>query len=115
SGMGKTTLAERFLERVAERERAVILRGRSYEQESVPFKGMDSLIDALSQFLAGLPQDQLAALVPEDMSILARAFPVLRRLKLGAKGWKAAEAVDPVEQRRRAFSPLREPRNPRGP
>jgi eukaryotic-like serine/threonine-protein kinase len=108
SGMGKTVLAERFLERVGERERAVILRGRSYQQESVPFKGMDSLIDALSQHLVGLPEDELLALVPEEMSTLARAFPVLRRLKLGAKGWKASNVTDPVEMRRRAFAALRE-------
>ncbi|HLW63788.1 MAG TPA: protein kinase [Gemmataceae bacterium] len=108
SGMGKTALAERFLERVAERERAVILRGRCYEQESVPFKGMDSLVDALSHQLAGLPEDELATLVPEEMGALARAFPVLRRLKLGAKGWKSADVTDPVETRRRAFASLRE-------
>ncbi|HEV3142766.1 MAG TPA: AAA family ATPase, partial [Gemmataceae bacterium] len=108
SGMGKTALAERFLERAAQRERAVILRGRSYEQESVPLKGMDSLIDVLSQHLAGLPEDELAALLPEEMSILARAFPVLRRLKLGAKGWKSTEVTEPIELRRRAFAALRE-------
>jgi hypothetical protein len=108
SGMGKTVLAERFLERLEERERAVILRGRTYEQESVPFKGLDSLVDALSQHLAGLPDDELFALVPDEMSTLARAFPVLRRLKLGAKGWKTTDATDPVELRRRAFAALRQ-------
>jgi hypothetical protein len=108
SGMGKTVLAERFLERVGERERAVILRGRSYEQESVPFKGVDSLVDALSQHLAGLSEDEALALIPDEMSILARAFPVLRRLKLGAKGWKTTDVTDPVELRRRALAALRE-------
>ena len=49
SGMGKSTLVQRFLERARSRqEKAVILDGRCYEREAVPYKAMDSLIDDLS-------------------------------------------------------------------
>ena len=52
SGAGKSSLIERFLEGVTERGEAVILAGRCYEQESVAYKAVDTLIDSLSRYLA---------------------------------------------------------------
>ena len=49
SGAGKSSLIERFLEGVTERDEAVILAGRCYEQESVAYKAVDTLIDSLSR------------------------------------------------------------------
>ncbi|MFL5340897.1 MAG: protein kinase domain-containing protein [Gemmataceae bacterium] len=108
SGMGKTTLVECFLDRLAAREPVTVLRGRCHRQESVPFKGVDGLIDALSHHLAGQPQAELKPLLPADMGALCRVFPVLRRIKLGPAGWKAVEGLDPLEIRRRCFLALRE-------
>jgi Cdc6-like AAA superfamily ATPase len=46
AGIGKTTLIEKFLREVADSQSAVVLKGRCYERESVPFKAFDNVIDS---------------------------------------------------------------------
>ena len=85
SGMGKTSLIERFLDGLREREPAVILSGRCYESESVPFKALDSLMDRLSEYLVQEPEDRVQALLPQDTASLARVFPVFQRVEAVAR------------------------------
>jgi eukaryotic-like serine/threonine-protein kinase len=108
AGMGKSALLRRFLDDVVERDGAVVLEGRCYERESVPYKGVDSLIDALTQHLRSLPQSETAQLFPPDIQALARVFPVLLRLEAVRLAPRRADAPDPLELRRRAFAALRE-------
>ncbi len=108
AGMGKSALLRRFLDDVTDRDGAVVLEGRCYERESVPYKGVDSLIDALTQHLRGLAPDQAAQLVPPDIQALARVFPVLLRIEAVRVAPRRADAPDPLELRRRAFAALRE-------
>ena len=80
SAMGKSTLVEHFLAEVQRMFGAVVLRGQCYEQESVPYKGIDALVDELARHLMRLPEEELQAVLVEDASLLARIFPVLNQV-----------------------------------
>jgi hypothetical protein len=109
SGVGKSLLVQRFLESLAASEEVVVLTGRCYEQESVPYKALDSLVDALSRYLGRLPASKVAELLPRHVAALARLFPVLRRIEAVAEALESApEMPDPQALRRRAFGALRE-------
>ncbi len=73
-GAGKTVLARRFLQDVR-KSGAVALSGRCYERESVPYKAVDSLVDALSQYLKKLPEDQAREMLPSGRSGARPALP----------------------------------------
>jgi serine/threonine protein kinase/tetratricopeptide (TPR) repeat protein len=110
SGMGKSSLIRYFLTDLKARHpEAVILTGRCYQRESVPYKALDSLVDELSVYLQGLPTRDAAALMPRGVEALARLFPVLRQVETVLRPNAQAPAIaDPHELRRRAFGALRE-------
>ncbi len=106
SGMGKSALVARFLQDAA--GGALVLAGRCHEREQVPFKTLDTLIDALTTALLKLDPDELTLLLPRDIGALARLFPVLRRVPAIAEpALRRFQAIDPQEARRRAFAALR--------
>jgi serine/threonine protein kinase len=110
SGMGKSTIVRHFLEKIQRREsRVVILEGRCYERESVPYKALDGVIDSLSKYLMTLPAERVEALVPRDVPALARVFPVMLQVRaVAAVPQREQEIPDPLALRRRAFAALRE-------
>lgn len=107
SGMGKTALVQAFLESV--RDEAIVLAGRCYERESVPYKALDAVIDELSRTLLQLPANEAAAVVPRDVAALVRLFPVLQRAPAIAEAPRRVLAkVEPLQLRMRGFVALRE-------
>lgn len=109
SGMGKSVLVERFLKEVQDESNALVLTGRCYEQEAVPFKALDSLMDSLATYLARLRERTVRKLIPEDSRPLARVFPVLGQLPgINDPERPSVENVEQQELRRRAMVALRE-------
>lgn len=109
SGMGKSTLVRHFLHDLRQKQKDLVgLSGRCYERESVPYKALDSLIDALGQYLKRTPQ-VAERVMPRDALALARLFPVLREVEAvaGARR-RVLEIPDSQELRRRAFGAFRE-------
>jgi eukaryotic-like serine/threonine-protein kinase len=112
-GVGKSALLRVFLKETSHREsRAVTLMGRCFEQETVPFKGMDGLVDALSHRLRRLPPADVEALLPRDLPLLVQLFPVLRQVPVLAAAAgedpRVPEAPEEASSRRQdAFRALR--------
>ena len=110
SGIGKTALVKRFLTVLAHTHADVItLKGRCYEFESVPYKGLDALLDELSQYLQRLPSSKVEALLPRDAFLLPKLFPVLGRVSaISSAPVRSALVPDAQELRQRTFMALRE-------
>jgi len=116
SGLGKTFLLDRFLREAAQKTpRAITLVGRCFEQESVPFKGMDNLVDGLSDLLRQLPEAEVEALLPRNLRPLVRLFPVLTQVPAIARAARPEPDAEPGADRgpaqdvlrRQAFGALR--------
>ncbi len=109
SGMGKTRLLGAFLEQMDRFPSVLVLRGRCYERESMPFKAVDSSIDELARYLVELEPLDVEGLMPRDAAALARVFPALRQVDaLTSRRRRSLVAADPQELRRSAFAALRE-------
>jgi hypothetical protein len=109
SGMGKTALVRFFVDDLRRSKQAVALFGRCFECESVPYKALDSLVDALTQRLMAMRSEDVADILPRDLVPVTRLFPVLRRVPLiaAADTEVELEGADPQEVRQAAFEALR--------
>ena len=104
SGVGKSSLIQYFIDEIQGRGNALVFNGKCYEHESVPFKALDSIVDAMTRYL--MNATNLAEILPEDVGPLGQVFPVLQRIPLVVARVKA-NAVDPLELRRRAVIAFR--------
>lgn len=109
SGTGKTVLVDAFTEHCKRTLGATLLAGRCYQRERVPFKGVDTIVDALTEHVLSLPADARAVCQVPHLDALVQLFPVLRRVR---EFDEAASGALPVREeaydaRRRAFESLR--------
>ncbi len=109
SGAGKTSLVKHFLDGLSTRRDVVVLDGRCFEQESIPYKGVDPLMDALTRFLGRLPYLEARSLMPREIGGSPGSFPVLDKVDaVAAARTDSVENRDLRELRDRAFGALRE-------
>jgi serine/threonine protein kinase len=110
SGMGKTAVVRHFLDRLREKHRNVlILEGRCYERESVPYKALDGVVDSLTRHLMSLSESKAERLMPREVLALARLFPVMLQVdSVFNAPQREQEIPDPFTLRRKAFAALRE-------
>src|SRR5207245_3056403 len=102
SGMGKSALVRTFLDQLKrEAGNGIVLQGRCYERESVPYKALDGVVDSLSKHLTSLPHDRAKALMPHNSLSLARVFPVMLQVDaIFNARWARPETSDPFTLRR---------------
>mgnify|MGYP000915472174 CR=1 FL=1 len=112
SGIGKTALVRHFVENLDDdASNTVVLEGRCFEREAVPYRAIDGLIDDLSNYWRRLPLADQMYLLPREPAVLQRLFPVLGRVRVvddATRSSKGTDVTDPQEFRRRAFAGLRE-------
>jgi serine/threonine protein kinase len=109
SGIGKSALLRQFTRHLSvELEDAVVLGGRCYERESVPYKAIDGVVDSLSRYLDHLPRVDATALLPRMVALLAQVFPALLQVEAIAAAPSPNAQLDPREQRTRVIGALRE-------
>jgi serine/threonine protein kinase/tetratricopeptide (TPR) repeat protein len=109
SGMGKSALATRFLITLEALPDVLVLSGRCYEHETVPFKAVDQVVDELSRWLSLLHEEEAYDLLPRGIHALTRLFPVLRNVSAVSEMPDVdGDVADPIEVRRRAFAALKD-------
>jgi hypothetical protein len=105
SGIGKSTLVQRFARGLLERsDDVLILSSHASDRELVPFNGFDGIVDGLMRHLAELPDGERGQLLDGGADALAALFPVLSRLP-GVT--RAADDEPAAARRKRAFAQLR--------
>ena len=110
SGIGKSALVRSFLGRLTTRDDVVVLSGRCYEHESVPYKALDGVVDSLSRYMVSLSQPAAESVLPHDVVALPRMFPVMLRVPAIARACREREPAisEPFLLRGLAFEVLRE-------
>ena len=107
SGVGKSAMVKRFTRQLQEEQGALVLSGRCYEREDVPYKAIDGVIDSLSTHLATLSRRAAREVLPATAFVLSHAFPVLQRVPAMDPG-TAARPRRLADSRSLLFAALRE-------
>ena len=109
SGEGKSTLVETFLKPLRKSEEILVLSGRCYDRESIPFKAVDCIIESLVRYLRSGVGRWLESEQPEDVEFLAQVFPLLRRVNwIEQRKIHHLTRMEPQAIRGRAFYGLRQ-------
>ena len=108
SGFGKTSLVQEFVRRTWQ-PHTLLLQGRCYQSEAVPYKAWDELIEDLGDQIAsaGQYQELVNTISDTDWSALVRLFPTLQRARTATSRSNGRD-VEPAAERRHAFRVLRQ-------
>jgi serine/threonine protein kinase/tetratricopeptide (TPR) repeat protein len=109
SGVGKSALTRRFTDMVAaDVADALLLAGRCHERESVPYKAVDGVVDALVRYFSKHAGAEARLIPPTERGLLGQVFPVMRRIEAVARAPRPTlSEVDPQVLRRRVFGAFR--------
>jgi hypothetical protein len=109
SGVGKSALVRQFARRLEGQVKdLVVLAGRYYEREVVPYRALDAIMDAIARFLMRLSDAEAEAVLPVDAGLLATLFPSLHGVEIVSRGGFRPPALDPQELRTRVHQAVRE-------
>jgi len=114
SGVGKSALVRELTDRLVADGRAQVLAGRCYERESVPYKAVDEVMEALARGVGQLAvADGALPGRPDRIARVADLFPAFLAIPavadaVAARAGAAARAIEPVQSRAFAFAALRE-------
>ena len=109
SGVGKTSVVRQFARLVRKESDPVVLAGRCYQRESVPYKAVDELVDTLAGYLCSLSDAFVETLIPRRTALLTQLFPVLRRVPaLADQPQQNADTLPGYRHRSLAFAALRQ-------
>jgi serine/threonine protein kinase/tetratricopeptide (TPR) repeat protein len=104
AGIGKSALVREYLVRTPD---AVAFAARCHERESVPFRAVDGIVDALGRHLLWLPREVAESLLAPGAELLLRVFPSLRRVEAFSALPVPDAALPLAELRGGAFRALR--------
>lgn len=109
SGMGKTSLVREFVRQLGQQHPdLVVLEGKCFEREDVPYSAMDDLIDGLSRYWRKLRGGDAQRLLPRQPEFLPVIFPVLKRVHAVAQRVTPLPSEDMQSLRTHAYAALRE-------
>ena len=105
SGIGKTSLIQKFVERASRDTTTLVLAGRCHYAESIRYKGLDGIVDELTLKLKEWSRTEFERVRPRGFSHLVQMFPVLGQL---ARDASVSESADSADARVRGWAALRE-------
>jgi len=106
-GGGKSRLLSQFLTSVPSTSaNTIIVRGRCFDRESVPFNGLDVAMGELVRELATYPIERLNEVLPRRSAALLQLFPAFARLIPRSPTDDYVLAADREALRDRAFAEL---------
>jgi serine/threonine protein kinase len=108
AGIGKSSIATHFATRLETEGQAWVLTGRCDQRETVPFKALDEVFDALSGEIGARFSGRTTHLLPERADLLAQAFPTLQRIPSFGQAMKLERPVDARRTRELVFAAARD-------
>ena len=103
SGVGKSELIKQFVRKIKNSADGLFFAGCCFQNEMVPYKALDGVVDGLSRYLGKISTTDAAELIPRHVNALLQVFPVLASVGVFMKAAeKLSTPPDPAEARIRS-------------